>query len=108
MSAIDPYVTLTEAAQGLRAGAFTATELARAQLDRIAAVDERVKAYVTVTRDEALADAARADEALARGDAGPLTGIPIAIKDLIVTKGVRTTCSSRMLENFVPVEDATA
>ncbi len=106
MSAIDPYVTLTEAAQGLRAGAFTATELARAQLDRIAAVDDRVKAYVTVTRDEALADAARADEALARGDAGPLTGIPIAIKDLIVTKGVRTTCSSRMLENFVPVEDA--
>ena len=106
MSAIDPYVTLTEAAQGLRAGAFTATELARAQLDRIADVDDRVKAYVTVTRDEALADAARADEALARGDAGPLTGIPIAIKDLIVTKGVRTTCSSRMLENFVPVEDA--
>ena len=106
MSAIDPYLTLTEAAQGLRDGAFTATELARAQLGRIAAVDERVKAYVTVTRDEALADAARADEALARGDAGPLTGIPIAIKDLIVTKGVRTTCSSRMLENFVPVEDA--
>ena len=106
MSAIDPYVTLTEAAQGLRAGAFTATELARAQLDRIADVDDRVKAYVTVTRDEALADAARADEALARGDAGALTGIPIAIKDLIVTKGVRTTCSSRMLENFVPVEDA--
>ena len=106
MSAIDPYVTLTEAAQGLRDGAFTATELARAQLDRIADVDDRVKAYVTVTRDEALADAARADEALARGDAGPLTGIPIAIKDLIVTKGVRTTCSSRMLENFIPVEDA--
>jgi len=106
VSAIDPYVTLTEAAQGLRAGAFTATELARAQLDRIAAVDDRIKAYVTVTRDEALADAARADEALARGDAAPLTGIPIAIKDLIVTKGVRTTCSSRMLENFVPVEDA--
>ena len=107
MPAIDPYVTLTEAAQGLRDGAFTATELARAQLDRIAAVDDRVKAYVTVTRDEALADAACADEALTRGDAGPLTGIPIAIKDLIVTKGVRTTCSSRMLENFVPVEDAT-
>ncbi|MXY79441.1 MAG: Asp-tRNA(Asn)/Glu-tRNA(Gln) amidotransferase subunit GatA [Chloroflexi bacterium] len=103
---MDPYVTLTEAAQGLRDGAFTATELARAQLDRIADVDDRVKAYVTVTRDEALADAARADEALARGDAGPLTGIPIAIKDLIVTKGVRTTCSSRMLENFIPVEDA--
>ncbi len=107
MPAIDPYLTLTEAAQGLRDGAFTAAELARAQLDRIAAVDGRVRAYVTVTRDEALAAAARADEALARGDAGPLTGIPIAIKDLIVTRGVRTTCSSRMLENFVPVEDAT-
>ena len=107
MPAIDPYLTLTQAAQGLRDGSFTATQLTRAHLDRIAAVDDRIQAYVTLTPEAALAAAARADEALARGDAGPLTGIPIAIKDLIVTNGVRTTCSSRMLENFIPVEDAT-
>ena len=107
MPAIDPYLTLTQAAQGLRDGSFTATQLTRAHLDRIADVDDRIQAYVTLTPEAALVAAARADEALARDEAGPLTGIPIAIKDLIITNGVRTTCSSRMLENFIPVEDAT-
>ena len=107
MPAFDPYLTLSQAAQGLRDGSFSATQLTRAYLDRIAAVDDRIQAYVTLTPEAALAAAARADEALDRDEAGPLTGIPIAIKDLIVTNGVRTTCSSRMLENFIPVEDAT-
>ena len=105
--AIDPYLTLADAAQRLRDGSLTATQLTRAQLDRIAAIDDRLKAFVTVTEEEALTQAAAADQALGAGDAGPLTGIPIAIKDLIVTEGVRTTCSSRMLENFIPVNDAT-
>ena len=102
----DPYLTLAQAAGGLRARDFSATDLARSALARIAAVDDRLRAFITVTEEEALAQAAAADDALAAGDAGPLTGIPIAIKDLIVTKGVRTTCASRMLENFVPPNDA--
>ncbi len=65
-----------------------------------------MQAYVTVTEDVALAQAAEADKRIAAGDAGPLTGIPVCIKDVLVTKGVRTTCSSRMLANFVPPYDA--
>ena len=100
-------LTLHEARAGLDAGSFSAVELARACFDRIAQVEERVKAYVTLTEDHALKQAAAADRALAEGRGGPMTGIPVQIKDLICTKGIRTTCSSRMLENFVPVYDAT-
>ena len=66
-----------------------------------------VKAYVTLTGDHALQQAEAADQALAEGRGGPMTGIPVQVKDLICTNGIRTTCSSRMLENFVPVYDAT-
>jgi len=76
-------------------------------LDRIRALDPQVRAFVTVTDDLAQRQAEEADARLARGDASFLTGVPLAIKDVICTKGVRTTCSSRMLENFVPPYDAT-
>ncbi len=100
-------LTLHEARAALDAGSFSAVELAKSCFDRIAQVEEQVKAYVTLTEDHALKQAAEADRAIAEGRAGPLTGIPVQVKDLICTRGIPTTCSSRMLENFVPVYDAT-
>ena len=82
-------------------------ELTQAFLDRISAVEASTKAFVTVTGDLALEQARQADERIASGKAGPLTGIPMQLKDNMSTKGVRTTCSSRMLEDFVPPYDAT-
>jgi aspartyl-tRNA(Asn)/glutamyl-tRNA(Gln) amidotransferase subunit A len=75
-------------------------------LGRIRQVEDRVKAYVTLTEELALKQAAAADARIARGEATPLSGIPVCIKDVMCTKGVRTTCGSRMLENFVPPYDA--
>jgi aspartyl-tRNA(Asn)/glutamyl-tRNA(Gln) amidotransferase subunit A len=85
---------------------ISAVELTRAVLDRISDVDGRVRAYITVTEHMAMAEAMQADKRIAAGDAGPLTGIPACIKDVISTKDVPTTCSSRMLENYVPPYNA--
>ncbi|MBP1544314.1 MAG: Asp-tRNA(Asn)/Glu-tRNA(Gln) amidotransferase subunit GatA, partial [Oscillospiraceae bacterium] len=84
-----------------------AVELCRAYLDRIERLDGRLKSYITVTADKALKMADEAQKRIDSGNAAALTGIPAAIKDNICTKGVRTTCSSRMLESFVPPYDAT-
>ena len=99
-------LTIAEAHGLLSRREVTSQELTRAVLERIESVDNRVRAYVTVTAEAALADAAAADQRIAAGDAGPLTGIPWCVKDVLMTKGVRTTCSSRMLENFIPPYDA--
>ena len=100
-------LTIHSAHQLLKNKTLSSVELTRAVLDRIAAVDEKVGAFLTVTAESALKQAETADAALAGGNVSPLTGIPLGIKDLICTKGLRTTCASRILENFVPPYSAT-
>ncbi|HEX6030600.1 MAG TPA: Asp-tRNA(Asn)/Glu-tRNA(Gln) amidotransferase subunit GatA [Tepidiformaceae bacterium] len=90
----------------LRAREFSAVELTQAVLDRIDAVEPSVRAYVTVTADVALEQAREADIRFQSGTATPLTGIPVAVKDLIVTKGIRTTAGSRILGDFIPPYDS--
>ena len=99
--------SVAELAAGLRAREFSSVELAEACLKRIEASQSKLNAFVTITRDEALAAARAADAALAAGTAGPLTGMPLVHKDIFCTDGVRTTCGSRMLENFIAPYDAT-
>jgi aspartyl-tRNA(Asn)/glutamyl-tRNA(Gln) amidotransferase subunit A len=100
-------LTLAQLSAELRAKRFSATEVAKHLLDRIARHDPELNAFITVTADRALAAAAVADERLASGDATPLTGIPLAHKDIFCTAGVKTSCGSRMLDNFVAPYDAT-
>ena len=99
--------TLTELAIGLESGDFTSVELTRALLDRVAKHNDKLNAFVTITADEALATAAHADAARETGSGGVLNGLPIIHKDIFCTRGIRTTCGSKMLENFVSPYDAT-
>lgn len=92
----------------MRRREISAEELALAVFNRIDEVEDKVKAYITLTRDKALTTAREVDRLRAAGEyLGPLAGIPIAVKDNICTRGLKTTCASRMLENFVPPYDAT-
>lgn len=87
----------------------SAAEITKAVFQRIEQVDDKVKSYITLTREKAEAQAAEVDKRLAAGEAiGPLAGIPVALKDNLCTEGIRTTCASKMLENFVPPYTATA
>ena len=95
-------LTAHRARELLDSGQVSSVDLTRAALGRIAEVEERVRAFVTVTEDEALEQARRADRRIAEGGAASLTGIPVQLKDNICTKAIRTTCSSKMLERFVP------
>jgi aspartyl-tRNA(Asn)/glutamyl-tRNA(Gln) amidotransferase subunit A len=99
--------TVAELAAGLKNKEFSSVELAKLYLDRIEASQPVLNAFVSVTRDAALAAAAAADRQLAAGKGGPLTGVPLAHKDIFCTDGVRTTCGSRMLDNFIAPYDAT-
>jgi aspartyl-tRNA(Asn)/glutamyl-tRNA(Gln) amidotransferase subunit A len=99
--------TLTQLAASLRARKFSSVELVSGLLTRIEGAQETLNAFISVTREQALSAAAAADRVLAAGSAGALTGVPIAHKDIFCTQGVRTTCGSHMLENFVSPYDAT-
>jgi len=99
--------TVAELAAGLRERRFSSLELTLHLLGRIERLAPALNAFVTVTADRALDDARRADEQIARGEGGPLTGVPIAHKDIFCTDGVLTSCGSRMLSGFVAPYDAT-
>lgn len=100
-------LTITEAKEKLLKKEVSSVELTTAYLDRIKIVDERLNAYVTVTEEKALEDAKKADELLSAGQDLPLLGIPFSIKDNFLTKGIRTTASSRVLDEFIPPYSAT-
>ena len=99
--------SLTELIAGLRARRFSSAELVRSYLERIDRHQGALNAFICVTREQAFKDAQAADRVLAAGGGGALTGVPIAHKDIFCTQGVRTTCGSRMLDNFVSPYDAT-
>ena len=101
-------LSITEAASRLRRKEFSPSELTRACLERIESIDHKLHSFITVTADLALEQARKADQELRAGtDKGSLHGIPIALKDLYATKGIRTTCHSAVLQNWVPDHDAT-
>ena len=99
--------TIAELRTDLDARAYSSVELTRHFLDRIERLDPLLNSFVTVAAQQALDAAERADQEIARGQAGPLTGIPIAHKDIFCTQGLRTSCGSRMLDNFIAPYDAT-
>lgn len=101
-------LTIDQAKKLLASREISSVDLVSCMLDRIEAHDAKVGAFITVDREGALAAASEADERLARGEDAPLLGIPVALKDLLCTTGVRTTCGSKILEGFVPTYDATA
>ena len=98
--------TLSALSEALKAKEVSSVELTRQCLERIGRLNGELNAFITVDESRALSDAARADARRSKGEAGPLTGIPIAHKDIFCTKGMRTTCGSRMLADFVSPYDA--
>ena len=100
-------LTIKQALQKLKSREISATELTRAYLDRIEKFGSELNCYITTTPERALEDAAKSDERYANGNALILDGMPIAMKDLFATRGIRTTAASKMLENFVPEYEST-
>ncbi len=100
-------LTIHELRELLAQGQVSSVEVTRAMLDRITAVDPQVRAYITVEPEKAMDRAKEADRLLGAGRGGALCGVPVSVKDVLCTRGVRTTCGSRILENFVPPYNAT-
>ena len=104
-----PFLTTAQLAELIRTREVSPVEATAAYLDRIDSVNFKFNSYLTVCRREAMADAEQAERAIAAGDYfGPMHGIPVAVKDQLWTKGIRTTAGSRIMADFVPEEDATA
>ncbi len=102
-------LTIEQVRAGLDTRQFSAVELAQSALEFAQAENPKTNAYLTFSPERALAVAERVDRRIAAGeDPGPLAGVPLAVKDVIITKGVRTTCGSRLLEKYVPPYNATA
>jgi aspartyl-tRNA(Asn)/glutamyl-tRNA(Gln) amidotransferase subunit A len=99
--------TIAELSRLLASGEASSRELTQTSLDRVSAQDSDLNAFISITGEQALAAADVADAARSQGDVGPLSGVPMAHKDIFCTKGVKTTCASRMLKNFVSPYDAT-
>src|SRR3989338_1883257 len=100
--------TLANLSKGLSEKKFSSQELTQHYLTRIANLDPELNSFITITAEQALAQAKNADDMLAQGKTSPLTGIPMAHKDIFCTTNVRTSCGSKMLDNFIPPYDATA
>jgi len=101
-------LTIHEARKKLDNKELSSVELTKAVLNRIKETEDKLNSFVTIAGDEAMKSAKAADEMIAAGKTRPLTGVPLAIKDIFCTKGLLTTCSSKMLSNFVPPYDSTA
>jgi len=99
--------TIKELSASLTSGKFSSEELTSAYLARANSLNSEINGYITITEETAIADAKAADQVRASGNAGPLTGIPIAQKDIFCTNGTRTSCGSKMLDNFIAPYDAT-
>ena len=100
-------MTITQARQAMVAGELSAVELVTSCLDRVKAADSRLRAFITIDEEGALQQARKADAHREHGQAGPLAGIPLAIKDVLCVKGMRATCGSKILDNFIAPYDAT-
>lgn len=99
-------LSISEAREKLDNKEITSSELTKSVFSRIDSVEPKLDAYLTICREEALLSAKEADKRIEAGEKGGLLGIPVSVKDLICTKGVKTTCASKMLENFIPPYDA--